>query len=150
METGYLKWSRNLITAGHALGTPCSKPDHFTGSDAAEHNCQGCTAYVNTLLGNNVPAKRGYGPCWANKGKDENELGTFPYKVFIYTEARKGMWYSEWGLLLCTAGIIRNLWDATKGKQFTKADRADLSHYIFYNLNLCYDRCHHIHKRTQT
>jgi len=23
--------------------------------------------------------------------------------------------------------------------------RADLSHYIFHNLNLCYDRCHHIH-----
>ena len=32
------------------------------------------------------------------------------------------MWHSELGLLLCTAGIARNLWGATKGKQFTKAD----------------------------
>ena len=55
------------------------------------------------------------------------------------------MWHSEWGLLLCTAGIARNLWGATKGKQFTKADRADLSRYIFYYLKLCYDRHHHIH-----
>ena len=26
--------------------------------------------------------------------------------------------------------------------------RADLSRYIFYNLNLCYDRCHHINTHT--
>ena len=32
------------------------------------------------------------------------------------------MWHSEWGLLLCTAGIARNPWGVTKGKQFTKAD----------------------------
>ena len=32
------------------------------------------------------------------------------------------MWHSEWGLLLYTAQRARNLWGATKGKQFTKAD----------------------------
>ena len=32
------------------------------------------------------------------------------------------MGHSEWGLLVCTAGIARNLLAATKGKQFTKAD----------------------------
>ena len=26
--------------------------------------------------------------------------------------------------------------------------RADLSRYIFYKLNLSYDRCHHIHTHT--
>ena len=73
-------------------------------------------------MGDNVPARLGYGPCWTNEGKDENELGTFLHKAFIYNQVRKGMWHSEWGLLLCTAGIARNLWGATKGKQFTKAD----------------------------
>ena len=59
------------------------------------------------------------------------------------------MWHSEWGLLLCTAEIAMNLVGATKGKQFTKADkRADLSRLTLYNLNLYYDRRHHTHKHT--
>ena len=78
----------------------------------------------NRSLGDNVPARIGYGPCWTNEGKDKNELGTFLYKAFIYNQVRKGMWHSEWGLLVCTARIARNLWGATKGKQLTKADTA--------------------------
>ena len=71
-------------------------------------------------MGDNVPAKLGYGPCWTNEGKDENELGTFLHKAFIYNQARKGMWHSKLGLLVFTAGIARNLWCATKGKQLKK------------------------------
>ena len=29
------------------------------------------------------------------------------------------MWHSEWGLLLCTAGIARNLWGVTKDTEQT-------------------------------
>ena len=59
------------------------------------------------------------------------------------------MWHSEWGLLLCTAGIAMNLWGATKGKQFAKADTEQIfSHYIFYNVNLCYNMRNHKHTQT--
>ena len=50
-----------------------------------------------------VPAKLEYEPCRTNEGKDRNDLGTFLYKAFIYNQARKDMWHSELGLLVCTA-----------------------------------------------
>ena len=34
--------------------------------------------------GDNVLVRLGYGSRWTNEGKDENELGTFLYKAYIY------------------------------------------------------------------
>ena len=91
-----------MVTRSNYLGTrpryAFFKPDHLTGSDAAELNCQGTYRLENRSLWDNVPARLGYGPCWTNEGNDENELGTFLHKAFIYNQARKGMWHSEWGL----------------------------------------------------
>ena len=55
------------------------------------------------------------------KGKMKTSREHFYTSIYLQL-ARKGMWHSKWGLLVCTAGIARNLWGATKGKQFTKAD----------------------------
>ena len=44
------------------------------------------------------------------------------------------MRHNEWGLLLFTVGIARNLWGDTKGKQFTKADTEQTYPIIFYIL----------------
>ena len=41
------------------------------------------------IVGGTVLAKLEYEPCWTNEGKDENELGTFLYKAFIYNQVRK-------------------------------------------------------------
>jgi len=73
-------------------------------------------------LGNNVPAKRGCGPCWTNERKQEIKLGTFLYSAFIYNQARKGMWYSEWGFILCTAGDSKEFVVCGKSQQLTKED----------------------------
>ena len=67
-------------------------------------------------------------------------------KAFIYNQARKGMWSSKWGLLFCTAGESKEFVGCNKRQAIYKSrHRADLSHCIFYNLNLCYNRRHHIH-----
>ena len=71
------------------------------------------------IIGDNVLARLECEPCWTNEGKDKNELETFLYK-HLFTMARKGMWHSELGLFVCTAGKARNLWGAAKGKQFYK------------------------------
>ena len=58
---------------------------------------------------------------WRKRWKRAGNIST---QAFIYNQVRKGTWHSKLGLLGCTAGIARNLWGATKGKQFTKADTA--------------------------
>ena len=58
------------------LFNPITLPDQMQPSVTA----QGRTDSENTLLGDNVPAKLEYEPCWTNEGKDENELETFLYK----------------------------------------------------------------------
>jgi len=88
-------------------------------------------------LGDNVPAKLGYRPCWTNKGKDENELGTFLYKAFVYNQARKGIWHSNLGLFVCTAEDSKEFVGYSKRQAIYKSRHtADLSHYHFNNLNL--------------
>ena len=47
------------------------------------------------------------------------------------------MWHSEWGLLVCTAGIARNLWGVTKDEQFTKAD-TEQTYPVIYSTILTY------------
>ena len=41
------------------------------------------------IVGNKVPAKLRFGPCWTNEGKDKNELGTF--LIIIYLQWGKEM-----------------------------------------------------------
>ena len=46
------------------------------------------------IVGNKVPAKVGFGPCWINGRKDKNKQGTF--LIIIYLQwVRKGMWYDQ-------------------------------------------------------
>ena len=82
------------------------------------------------IVGNNVPAKLGCGPCnghanrvdqWTNGRKHENELGTFLYKAFIYNQVRKSMWHRDSGFNSCTAGDSKEFVGCGK-RQPTKED----------------------------
>ena len=58
------------------------------------------------------------------------------------------MRHSKWGLLLCPADDSKEIVGCNKKQAIYKSrHRADLSHYIFDNINLCDDR-RHIHMHT--
>ena len=88
----------------------------------------------NRSLGNNVLAKLGFGPCWTNGRKHKNELGAFIYNAFIYNQARKRMWHSEWGFILCTAGDSKEFVGAEKGNNLQKRTQSRIIATIFHNL----------------
>ena len=87
--TGYLKiitWPNYWETRPqYAL----SEPGHLPGSDAAEWHCQGTDRLKERIVGNKVPARLGYGPCWINERKVKNELGTFLHKDLLQADEEK-------------------------------------------------------------
>ena len=82
--------------------------------------------------------------------KEKRETSWEHFYTSIYFQSGEERYVAQWMGFIMYSRDSKEFVGCDKRQAIYKSrHRTDLSCYIFYNLNLCYDWCHHVHARAR-